>query len=102
MRVACRGRPPARLGNGLFDAIRVAELKLRASRVERIRTGFGLTGGEILELAEYMHPRVEEVVDTMPTGLGRRVFNSAIGRAVLRRLTAQGRLCPGPHRSGAS
>jgi indolepyruvate ferredoxin oxidoreductase beta subunit len=74
------------------DVIRVAELKLRASRIERIRAGFGLARGEILELAEYMHPRVEEVVDTMPTGLGRRVFNSAIGRAVLRRLTAQGRL----------
>jgi indolepyruvate ferredoxin oxidoreductase beta subunit len=74
------------------DVIRVAELKLRASRIERIRAGFGLGQGEIIELAEYMHPRVEEVVDTMPTGLGRRVFNSAIGRAVLRRLTAQGRL----------
>ena len=72
------------------DVIRVAELKLRASRVERIRAGFGLGQGEVLELAEYMHPRVEEVVDTMPTGLGRRVFNSAIGRAVLRRLTARG------------
>ncbi len=74
------------------DVIRVAQLKLRASRFARIRASFGLDRGEILELAEYMHPRVEEVVDTMPTGLGRRLFNSAIGRAVLRRLTAEGRL----------
>ncbi len=74
------------------DVIRVAELKLRASRFARIRADLGLTDREVLELAEFMHPRIEEVLDTMPAGLGRRLFNSAIGRAVLRRLTAEGRL----------
>ena len=54
------------------DAIRVAELKLRASRFARLRAQFGAGDRDILEIAEFMHPRVEEVVDTMPTGLGRR------------------------------
>jgi indolepyruvate ferredoxin oxidoreductase beta subunit len=74
------------------DVIRVAELKLRASRFARIRAELGLADREILEITEFMHPRIEEVIDTMPAGLGRRVFNSAIGRAVLRKLTAEGRL----------
>lgn len=74
------------------DVIRVAELKLQASRFERVRAELGLADRDILEIAEFMHPRIEEVIDTMPAGLGRRMFNSAIGRAVLRRLTAEGRL----------
>ncbi len=72
------------------DVIRVAELKLRASRFARIRAELGVGDREILEITEFVHPRVEEVVDTMPTGLGRRLFNSVIGRALLRKLTAQG------------
>ena len=72
------------------DVIRVAELKLRASRFARIRAELGVGDREILEITEFMHPRVEEVVDTMPTGLGRRLFNSTIGRALLRKLTAEG------------
>ena len=72
------------------DVIRVAELKLRASRFARIRAELGVGDREILEITEFVHPRVEEVVDTMPTGLGRRLFNSAIGRALLRKLTAEG------------
>ncbi len=74
------------------DVIRVAELKLQASRFARICADLGLSDREILEIAEFMHPRAEEVLDTMPAGLGRRLFNSAMGRAVLRRFTAEGRL----------
>lgn len=80
------------LGMTYADVIRVAGLKLKASRFARIRADLGLSDREILELTEFMHPRVEEVLDTMPAGLGRRLFNSAMGRAVLRRLTAEGRL----------
>ncbi len=74
------------------DVIRVAQLKLRASRIARIRADFEVGDREILELAEFMRPRIEEVVDTVPAGLGRRLFNSAIGRALVRRFTAEGRL----------
>jgi indolepyruvate ferredoxin oxidoreductase, beta subunit len=74
------------------DVIRVAELKIRASRFARVRESFGVEDGDILEIAEFMHPRVEEIADTMPTGLGKRLFNSAIGRAIARQFTQEGHL----------
>ena len=73
------------------DVIRVAQLKLRPSRLAQLRSEYGLSDGEILEITEFMHPRVEEVADTMPEGLGRRLFNSAMGHAIVRKLTAEGR-----------
>ncbi len=80
------------LGMTYEDATRVAELKLRASRFRRIRTGLGLREGQLLEIAEFMHPRIEEIADTMPAGLGRRLLRSAKAKAILRRLTARGRI----------
>ncbi len=74
------------------DSIRVAELKLRRARFARIRAEMGVSDREILEVAEFLYPRVEEVVDTMPMGFGRRLFGSAIGKALVRKLTADGRL----------
>ncbi len=74
------------------DSIRVAELKLRASRFKRIRAELGIGEGEIFEIGEFIHPRLEEVADTMPFSLGRRLFKSAFGKALLRRFTAEGRV----------
>jgi indolepyruvate ferredoxin oxidoreductase, beta subunit len=74
------------------DVIRVAELKIRASRFARVRATFEVEDGDILEIAEFMHPRVEEIADTMPAGLGKRLFNSAIGQAIARQFTKEGRL----------
>jgi indolepyruvate ferredoxin oxidoreductase, beta subunit len=74
------------------DVIRVAELKIRASRFTRLRQNFEIPDGDILEIAEFMHPRVEEIADTMPAGLGKRLFNSAIGQALARKLTREGHL----------
>jgi len=74
------------------DPIRVSELKLRASRFKRIRAELGIGEREIIEIGEFMHPRLEEVADTMPFGLGRRLFKSALGKAFFRRLTAEGRV----------
>lgn len=82
------------------DSIRVAELKLRASRFSRIRGELGLGEDEILEISEFVHPRAEEIVDTMPSGLGRRLLKSSIGKALLQKLTARGRLIRSTSLSG--
>ena len=74
------------------DVVRVAELKIRASRFARVRESIEVPDGDILEIAEYMHPRVVEIADTMPAGQGRRLFNSRIGQAIARKLTREGHL----------
>ena len=53
------------------DVIRVADLKTRAGRRLRIEREMGLKGGQVLHTTEFMHPRLEEVVGTLPTTLGR-------------------------------
>ncbi len=78
------------------DSIWVAELKLRARRYGKP----GLGKGEVFGIAEFMHLRSEEIVDTMPTELGRRLLKSQIGRALLRKITAQGLLVRSTSLSG--
>jgi indolepyruvate ferredoxin oxidoreductase, beta subunit len=52
------------------DVIRVADLKTRASRFERIDAEVGRKPGQILYMTEFMHPRMEEVAGTLPAGVG--------------------------------
>jgi indolepyruvate ferredoxin oxidoreductase, beta subunit len=56
------------------DTIRVADLKVRASRFDRVRDEVKVQPGQLLGITEYMHPRLEEVCETLPAGLGRRIL----------------------------
>ena len=58
------------------DTIRVADLKVRASRFDRVRDEVRAAPSEILAITEYMHPRLEEVCETLPAGIGRRILAS--------------------------
>ena len=53
------------------DTIRVADLKTRASRFARVADEVGVQGTQLLSIREFMHPRLEEVCDTLPVWLGR-------------------------------
>lgn len=53
------------------DVIRVADLKTRATRRDRIARDVGVKDGQILHTTEFMHPRMEEVTGMLPAGLGR-------------------------------
>lgn len=55
------------------DVIRVADLKTRRSRFERINKEIGMTDEQRMMLTEFMHPRAEEIVGMFPAGFGRRV-----------------------------
>ena len=55
------------------DVIRVADLKTRASRFDRVRREVAAKPGQILYMTEFMHPRVEEVLGTLPRGLGHAI-----------------------------
>ena len=53
------------------DVIRVADLKTRASRRERIEREMSLGQDQVLQTTEFMHPRMEEVAGMLPARLGR-------------------------------
>ncbi len=57
------------------DVVRVAEIKVRGSRFERVRKEIGLKKDQIAYTTEYMHPRMEEVCGTLPKGIGARIEN---------------------------
>jgi indolepyruvate ferredoxin oxidoreductase beta subunit len=52
------------------DVIRVADLKTRSNRFDRVRKEIGATDEQLVYTTEYMHPRMEEVVGSMPVRLG--------------------------------
>ncbi|HEX6690125.1 MAG TPA: indolepyruvate oxidoreductase subunit beta family protein [Burkholderiales bacterium] len=55
------------------DIIRVADLKTRASRFERVRKEVGAKPGEPVVVIDFLKPGVEEFASLLPSGLGRRV-----------------------------
>ena len=77
------------LGMAYEDTVRVAELKIRPSRFERVRAEVQAADGQIVEIAEFLHPRVQEIADTLPAGLGRWLLAHRLG-AALRRALHQG------------
>ncbi|TIU98953.1 MAG: hypothetical protein E5W00_23600, partial [Mesorhizobium sp.] len=50
------------------DMIRVADLKTRSTRDQRVRREVGVKDGSILQVTEYFHPRIEEFCGTLPSG----------------------------------
>jgi indolepyruvate ferredoxin oxidoreductase beta subunit len=53
------------------DVIRVAELKTRPQRFERVRRENSVGKDQIVYTTEYMHPRLQETAGTLPAPLGR-------------------------------
>lgn len=73
------------------DVVRVADLKTRSTRFERVRKEVGATGEQLVYTTEYMHPRAEEVIGTMPAFLGRFVEVRPWFSRLLERLFSRGR-----------
>ena len=74
------------------DTVRVAELKIRGTRFDRVRAEVGVDPGQIIEIVEFMHPRIEEIADTMPVAVGRFMLRNKLVKAILARLTSRGRM----------
>ncbi len=74
------------------DTIRVADLKTRGSRFERVRGEVRLADGQLLAIDEYLHPRVQEIAETLPAGLGRWLLASGWPRRLVERFTTRGRV----------
>jgi indolepyruvate ferredoxin oxidoreductase beta subunit len=73
------------------DVIRVADLKTRGRRFDRIRSEMGTPEDAVLKLTEFMHPRAEEIAGMLPAGLGRRVEANPAAMEWIDRLFNRGR-----------
>lgn len=73
------------------DVIRVADLKTRAGRAERIAAEMGAKAGNVVQLTEFLHPRAEEIVGLFPAKLGAKLQSSPIWMRRLDRWFNKGR-----------
>ncbi|AOM42886.1 indolepyruvate oxidoreductase subunit B [Xenorhabdus hominickii] len=74
------------------DTIRVADLKIRASRFERVRKEVRGERDHIVEINEFLHPRIEEVCDTLPSQIGRWLSRPHLANRMLAKLLSHGRV----------
>jgi len=65
------------------DIIRVADLKTRASRFERVRKEVGAKPGEPVIVIDYLKPGVEEFASLLPFFLGKKLIGWAERRGKL-------------------
>jgi indolepyruvate ferredoxin oxidoreductase beta subunit len=56
------------------DTIRVAQLKLKAGRIERLREEANVRDGDLIEVIEFLKPGPEEIFSLLPPRLGRSVL----------------------------
>lgn len=73
------------------DTIRVADLKTRGDRVARVRTHVAAQADQPVHVFEYVHPRLEEVCDTLPAAIGGFVLRSPVMRRFLAPFLRNGR-----------
>lgn len=74
------------------DVIRVADLKTRASRFERVTDEVHAKRDQVLHIQEFMHPRLEEICETLPAGLGRWLARPHAVHRLVGRFTREGRI----------
>jgi indolepyruvate ferredoxin oxidoreductase, beta subunit len=74
------------------DTVRVADLKTRRSRFQRVGGEVHLSDTQHLGINEFFHPRVEELADTLPARLGRWLLATPWARACVEPFTRKGRI----------
>jgi indolepyruvate ferredoxin oxidoreductase beta subunit len=74
------------------DTIRVADLKIRGSRFERVRSEVRAQADQVLAINEFMHPRLEEICETLPASLASWLMRPHWVHRLVRRFTREGRV----------
>ncbi len=74
------------------DTVRVADLKIRRSRFERVSHEVKQSTEQMLDINEFLHPRLEEIADTLPASVGRWLLETRWARQLIGRFTQQGRI----------
>lgn len=73
------------------DTIRVADLKIRSSRFDRVRSEVRAGDAQLLNVTEFMNPRLQEVCETLPASIGRWLLASPPLTNFLSRFFQKGR-----------
>ena len=74
------------------DAIRVADLKTRRTRFDRVRADARVAGDQLLRINEFLHPRVEEFADIMPAALGAWLIRTGWATRLVNRFFGHGKV----------
>lgn len=69
------------------DTARVAQIKTRAARQEKIRQEVNADQEQIFHVTEFFAPRLEELCQPLPAGLARRIIASPLCGRLSQRLT---------------
>ncbi|GLY70408.1 indolepyruvate oxidoreductase subunit beta family protein [Amycolatopsis taiwanensis] len=72
------------------DTIHVALQKIRRRRLDGIRQEVNAKPDQLIQVREYLHPQLEEITDTLPTRIGRRLAASKLFGRIIARLTRHG------------
>ncbi len=80
------------LGMAYEDTIRVAEIKIRSSRIDGVRKDVRARDGQIVEIAEFLHPRLQEIAESVPAPLGRFLQRNGLARRLVNAMTRSGRI----------
>jgi indolepyruvate ferredoxin oxidoreductase beta subunit len=73
------------------DAIRVADLKIRRTRFERVRKEVRANRNQLVQINEFLHPGVQEIVDILPSALGRWMLKSRAANRAIKKFTRGGK-----------
>jgi indolepyruvate ferredoxin oxidoreductase beta subunit len=74
------------------DAPRVADLKIRRTRFERVHKDARVDPAQLLQINEFLHPRVQEIADMAPAGIGRWLLNSRLMGWMIEKFTGNGKI----------
>ena len=74
------------------DAPRVADLKIRRTRFDRVHQDARVEPEQLLQIKEFLHPRVQEIADMVPAPLGRWLLRSNLMRRVTEAITGNGKV----------
>ncbi len=72
---------------GFEDTIRVADLKIRASRLARLKAEAALQPGQVMRVTEFMAPRLEEICGLLPRPIANAMIHSRLAQTLLAPLT---------------
>jgi indolepyruvate ferredoxin oxidoreductase, beta subunit len=74
------------------DIVRVADLKIRGSRFKRVAQEVKLKDQQVLEIREYLHPRLEEIADSLPRSIGEWLLRSRFLQSLLKPFLGEGKV----------
>jgi indolepyruvate ferredoxin oxidoreductase, beta subunit len=74
------------------DAVRVADLKIRRSRFDRVQKEVRASGPQLVQINEFLHPGPQEIADILPAGFGRWLLRSRSAKRMIDWFTGGGRI----------